>query len=94
MAVTIKQRTFLQIDNAPDCINYLQSVYNSQWDPFTIHTDVRITNRFGLPADVAAYEVGLFSFGKVNNPIVNLLALMSDGNFTVIAIPKVNVARR
>lgn len=94
MAIIVPRTDILQINNANDCINYLWSVYNSQWDPFTIHTQVRITNRFGLPSDVAAYEVGLFSFGKINNPIVNLLVLMSDGNFTVIAIPKVNIVLR
>ncbi|HJE24905.1 MAG TPA: hypothetical protein K8W01_14715 [Methylorubrum populi] len=94
MAVIVKQSTFLQVDNAPDCINYLQSVYNSQWDPFTIHTDVRLTSRLGVPADVAAYEVGLFSFGKINHPIVGLLSLTSDGLFTVMSVPKANIIRR
>ncbi|CAO4178789.1 hypothetical protein [Methylorubrum populi] len=94
MAVIVKQSTFLAVDNQPDCFNYLQSVYNSQWDPFTIHTGVRLTTRLGVPADVAAYEVGLFSFGKINQPIVGLLVLTSDGLFTVMSIPKVNIIRR
>lgn len=94
MAIIVPRNDVLQINNADDCLNYLDFIYVSQWDPFTIHTQVQITNRFGLPADVAAYDVGLFSFGKIGIPIVNLLVLMTDGNFTVIAIPKVNIVRR
>lgn len=94
MAVIVPRSNVVQINNAEDCLNYLDFIYVSQWDPFTIHTQVRITNRFGLPSDVGSYNVGLFSFGKINRPIVNLLVLMDSGTFTVMSVAKVNVARR
>ncbi|WP_156635521.1 hypothetical protein [Methylobacterium sp. Leaf123] len=98
MAIVVKRNDVLAISNAADCLNFLWALYNQPTTPFGPGrgAQVNITNRFGFPPDVAPFpfELGVLVFGPQELSLANVLVLTADGNYTVISVPKTNIALR
>lgn len=95
MPVIVKRDLVEELNNAAQVLNYLAQIYYLRASyPYEIYGRMKIADRTGVPADAAAFDVGLLTFGRDNMTAAGLYCLMTDGNVSVISVPTANLVLR
>lgn len=90
--VTVVRPNNLTINTEQQAIDYLVGVASTPNDRFGRGQGVTIINRSQIPANVAAFDVGIVIESPQVSPVCWILVMNYDGSPAIIAVPKSHIA--